>query len=198
MTEHLTEYACEKCTKPFETAEALAMHNQAKHPESMPKKSFSLKPQQKKKIRNWGIVVVMFGLFIWGIYALVAGSETGAEKDQRVPAGAIHWHPTLKIIIKGEEQVIPANLGLEAVHLPIHTHDPSGILHYENNRPTAETMKLDFFFKKAWRKTFNSNCIFEYCNGPDGTVTMKVNGQPNTEFENFIPQGDDEIIIEYG
>lgn len=193
----MSEHTCQPCNKEFDTAEARSMHISAKHPEAMPKKTFSLTSHQKKKIRNWGITIAVIGLFIWGIYALGMGSETGSGKDARVPREAIHWHPTLKIIIHGEEQVIPANLGLGAAHLPIHTHDTSGVLHYENNRPTEATMKLGFFFKQAWKKTFDSNCIFEYCNGPDGTVKIAVNGKPNTEFDDFIPQGDDEIVIEY-
>ncbi|MBI2664665.1 hypothetical protein HYX10_04995 [Candidatus Woesearchaeota archaeon] len=115
-----------------------------------------------------------------------------------VPKGPIHWHPELTVIIKGEVQNIPRNLGLGSVHKPVHTHDDVPVLHYENSRPTAETVTLGYFFSDVWRKTFNSQCIFSYCSGAEGNLSMTVNGKPNFQFDNYIPKDGDKIVIMFG
>lgn len=127
-----------------------------------------------------------------------------------VPKQPIHWHPYLKIIINGNEIEIPANIGvtignvidtdigMEYQMSPTHTHSNDGKIHMENNAPwkKPETLTLGYFFK-VWGNTFNSTCIFEYCNGPNGTITMTVNGQPNKEFDKYPMKDGDQIVIEY-
>ena len=102
--------------------------------------------------------------------------------------------PTLNIEIKGIPQIIPTNIGISGAHYPIHTHDSTGTLHYENQQPTFENMRLGYFFK-IWGKKFSSICIFDYCNGNDGSIKMFVNGKENLDFENYIPKDKDEIRI---
>lgn len=107
----------------------------------------------------------------------------------------MHIHPHLAVILKGEAQTIPANVGIDAgcMH-PIHTHDDSGTLHLEF--PTTQDVRLGQFFE-IWGKTFSSQCIFDWCTGEEGTVTMTVNGQENTEFENYMMKDGDRIEIRY-
>lgn len=128
-----------------------------------------------------------------------------------VPEKPIHWHPYLKIIIKGSEVPIPADIGVKTGNIidtdigmdmgmsPTHTHSEDGKIHMENNNPAKkpETLTLGYFFK-VWGETFNESCIFEYCNGPEGTVKMTVNGQPNYEFGDYKMKDGDRIVIEYG
>lgn len=59
-------------------------------------------------------------------------------------------------------------------------------------------MPLHYFFEKVWRKSFNSTCVLNYCNGDSGTVKMFVNGKENAKFENYIPKDKDEILIDFG
>lgn len=58
---------CEICDRIFKDADGLAMHNKAKHPEKVSKER---KPLPVKKIRNWGIfIIILIGiivLIIWG------------------------------------------------------------------------------------------------------------------------------------
>ncbi|MEK7537165.1 MAG: hypothetical protein AAB584_01860 [Patescibacteria group bacterium] len=136
-----------------------------------------------------------FGLIIWG------NRQSGGEQDitkiciqhQNL---RLHIHPRLKIIIKGQEQLIPANVGIASPSCfrPIHTHDGSGTLHIEF--PKARDVRLGEFFL-VWEKRFNSNQIFDYQNGAEGQLKMFVNGQENTEFENYIIKDLDEILIIY-
>src|SRR5262249_43759878 len=69
---------------------------------------------------------------------------------------AMHIHPKLTIIINGQQQVIPASIGLTypsgssnpnssfTAATPIHTHDTSGYLHVESTQ--VYTFRLSDFF----------------------------------------------------
>lgn len=191
----MSEHICHNCEKSFNSADALAMHNHSKHPEEYRKPFFT--SQQKKKIRNWSIFIVMIGLTIWGFYYSSKRNEIANTQLQfEVPRGPIHWHPHLTIKIDEIEQVIPPGIGLSGVHLPMHTHEADGIIHMENNNPTKQTVILGYFFK-AWGKTFNKECIFDYCTDK-GTLKMYVNGKENFDLENYFMKDKDKILIEYG
>jgi hypothetical protein len=153
------------------------------------------------------IIIGAVGLGL-GLYSLLAVSKTTGYVS--LPNKPIHWHPHLEIIIKGEKVVIPANIGIGASYSSspfydsmmgmtnVHTHDDSGTLHWEvmMYAPTREDLYLSNFFQ-VWGKTFNENCIFEFCNGPEGSMKMFVNGKQNNDFERYIIRDGDEIVIEF-
>ena len=150
------------------------------------------------------LVVLIFAAF-FGFFR----NSSKVEYPPGIPQQPIHWHPKLKIIIKGEEQFIPPGIGINIGNsidydisgmriAPTHTHESDGTIHLENNRPwqKPETLTLGYFFK-VWGKNFNSSCIFEYCNNENSKLTMNINDQPNFEFERYIMHDKDEIVIEY-
>lgn len=146
-----------------------------------------------------GITLITIAIIAGGIFLLSKqqSEEASVPQDQVVSRQGIHWHPTLTVLIDGEKQEIPANLGIGAVHQPIHTHDLSGTLHLEvQGLVTKDETKLGAFFQ-IWGKQFNSNCIFDKCNGDEGTVKMTVNGKENKEFENYQMKDADNIEILY-
>ena len=57
-----------------------------------------------------------------------------------------------------------------------------------------DDIKLGKFFD-IWGKTFNKACIFDKCSGSDGQVNMLVNGELNSEFENYTMKDGDKIEI---
>ncbi len=185
---------CEPCNRDFDSAEALQMHNQAKHAEAV---KTGLSSAQKKKLRHWVLAFVLLGLIIFGFGFWVKSSKTVDDTipDFEVPKRPIHWHPHLTIRIDGKEMKIPKDIGIGNVHYPIHTHENDGVLHLENNRPTKETLILGYFFK-VWGKKFSKDCIFDYCTDK-GTLKMYVNGKENFEYQNYFLQDKDEIVIEY-
>lgn len=143
---------------------------------------------------------------------LVSGTPTtplGGTEDV-VSTSGIHWHPELSIIIKGQKQAIPANIGIGMQYAgykyydsmmmmaDMHTHDVSGQIHWEvmQGPVTKDEVTLSAFFG-IWGKTFSNSCIFEYCNGAEGTVKMLVNGKENTEFEKYLVKDNDKIEISY-
>ena len=114
-----------------------------------------------------------------------------------VSRSGLHWHPELRISIKGKTQDIPENLGIGVRHNPIHTHDRDSVFHLEfQGLVTMDNLRLREFFK-VWSKRFNRICIFEYCNGPEGNVKMLVNGEENREFESYVMKDRDKIEITY-
>lgn len=152
---------------------------------------------ETKVILIGGVLTVL--LVVGAIFLLTKQSEQEASvsEDQVVSRRGIHWHPTLTILIKGEKQEITPNIGIGGIHQPIHTHDNSGTLHLEvSGLVTKDETKLGRFFR-IWGKEFNPNCIFDKCNGSEGTVKMFVNSQENKDFENYQMKDGDNIEIRY-
>ncbi len=177
-------------------------------------KAQELKSRKQGKFLKYGLfLLIIIGISYWmtsasspsgqTVYKVVdsqgqANPTLNTQNPGQIPTGPIHWHPHLTIIINEQEQVIPAEIGLQQTpHSPVHTHETDGIIHLENSRPTAENMKLKFFFD-VWNKKFNKECIFEFCNSGDKKVKFTVNGKENTDFENYIMADGDKMVIEYG
>lgn len=139
-------------------------------------------------------------LVVGAVFLLSREEQVNVSEDQIISRRGIHWHPRLTIIIKGEKQELPADFGLGAIHSPIHTHaadSKQGILHMEMSGLVAkDEAKLGKWFQ-LWGKQFNSNCIFDKCNGSEGAVKMVVNGAENNEFENYLMKDGDRIEVKY-
>lgn len=170
---------------------------------------YELKKQKKeteRKQREHGkqtknIAYIIMGLLVVvgvvaGIWWLVANQEPIEEGDI-ISRTSIHWHPQLDIRIHGERQEIPANIGITGLghSSSVHTHDSSGTLHYETSAPVLRDHLMIVQLFDSWKRQFNSQCIFEFCNGDQGTVSMFVNGEPNDEFEMYAIQDGDKIEI---
>lgn len=145
------------------------------------------------------------GALIW-----YSATRPQVQEGEIVSRGGVHWHPELAIYIKGQKQVVPANIGIGMQYAgyprfdpmmgmtDMHTHDDSGTLHWEvmKGPVTKDDVRIGSFFR-IWGKTFSKDCIFEYCNSSDGTIKMFVNGEENGEFENYLVNDKDKIEIRY-
>ena len=146
-------------------------------------------------------------LIIAGIAALllVGGtlwSKSIANSDPNVVAsGGIHWHPQLTIYVKGQQVTIPQNLGIgqqfantrgydpQMQMAAMHTHEDLPLIHLEfmNGPVYKQDVTLGQFFK-IWGKDMRSF----------GTnMRMTVNGQPNTDYENYVMHDGDKIELQY-
>ena len=127
------------------------------------------------------VVILMVGGAWW--------SKSLQSKDpEGVATNGIHWHPKLMIYVKGEPFNIPSNIGLAGTHQPIHTHDDLPIIHLEfGGRVTKSDVQLGKFFR-SWGKDFTEL---------GKTVRMTVNGEENTEFENYEMKDGDNIELRY-
>lgn len=204
---------CRKCAKEFDSENALSQHDKTKHSPEVAGLKF-----HPKTIAVYAIIaLVAGGVGYWALQSIT--NPTNPNPDYTISTtkneGAlasnqpVHWHPSLKITIKGSPQIITANTGVGQQYAGnplyessmgmtgLHTHDASGTLHWEIPRPPRESdLRLGNFFS-IWKKTFNKDCIFEFCNSAEGTVKMSVNGKPNTEFENYLVRDKDAIEIRY-
>lgn len=153
---------------------------------------------------------VITTLMVIGGAFLLTRQDTSVPEDQIVSKSGIHWHPKLTILIKGEKQEMPANIGIGTQYANhplydsmmqmtnIHTHDNSGTLHWEVMKGPVkkDDVKLGQFFS-IWDKQFKPSCIFDKCSGEEGKVKMLVNGQENQEFESYHVRDGDNIEIRY-
>lgn len=156
-----------------------------------------------------GIILIVGFILVLFLVLLKNGQEVVLNgKETSIPKESIHWHPKLTILIDGKPISIPNDIGRKTgrtvdTHLsgmkmsPTHTHESDGTIHLENLNPSSkpETLTLGYFFY-VWDKTFSSTCIFEYCTDK-GKLKMIVNGEENTNYEDFIMHDKDDILIEY-
>lgn len=117
----------------------------------------------------------------------------------------MHIHPHLTIRINGQDQVIPANIGITANGLsPIHTHDATGKLHVESPQILAFRLKDFFTIWKNWSNN-DPNIVFtatnilghEVVDPNHQRITMTVDGVPSTDFGDLILKDLQNILISY-
>ncbi len=160
-----------------------------KQQEKMEAKEAIVKSRQAKKITRW-IGWSAFGLLVIVGLVWIAASQPKTLQDDILSRSGFHWHPEVTIYIKGIKQDIPENIGIGAVHKPIHTHDDSGqgIVHMEFQGLVRKQNATLGKFLKNWGKDINSF----------GTnVKMTVNGQDNTELENYVMNDKDKIELRF-
>lgn len=145
----------------------------------------------RKNFFTWAIVLAAIGGVTFGVFKYFSSPSpdnvSANVLSSCVNHGGIsmHIHPHLTIIKNGEEQEIPANIGVSVACMrPIHTHDSSGKLHIEFPRQHDFTLR-DFF--EIWDKAFSSA----------EDLSMTVNGVSNSELENLIFRDGDQIVISY-
>lgn len=149
-----------------------------------------------RRIATISAVVIVLGGIAGFIIWDIANRKPISAEDVLAKNG-LHWHPKLELFIKGEERKIPANIGMGAVHNPIHTHDADNVIHLEfSGKVLKSDVEIGKFFQ-VWGKQFNASCILEFCNGEGGTVKMLVNGKENVEFEKYQMKDNDKIEIRY-
>lgn len=205
----MEKWVCAKCGKKFDSDSALNQHDKIKHVSEVAGITF-----HAKTLFIYGIAAILAGVFVYFTFQSITSVKSPipvslTNDNPIVFDKPVHWHPNLKITIKGTPEVIPANvgIGLQYASNPlfessmgmtgIHTHDSSGTLHWEIPRPPRESdLKIGNFFS-VWKKTFDKDCIFGFCTGNQGAVKMFVNEKSNSDFENYLIKDRDIIEIRY-
>ncbi len=153
---------------------------------------------EKKVLITGGLVTL--GLLVGAIFLFTRSENLNVPEDQIVAKQGLHWHPKITVMINGEKQELPANLGMGTVHGKIHTHaqdNKEGVIHMEmQGVVTKEDTKLAHLFQ-VWGKDFSSTKLFDKTTVPEASVKMTVNGQENTEFENYLMRDGDTIEVKY-
>lgn len=127
--------------------------------------------------------VLFFGGMIWWSKSLQS------EDPDVIARTGLHWHSTLEIYVNGEKQEVSPNIGVTGGSmLPMHTHEPNGTVHIESaGLVRKDDVTLGRFFE-IWRRDFREL---------GQNVTMTVNGEPNTEYENYEMKDGDKIELRY-
>lgn len=110
--------------------------------------------------------------------------------------GMMHFHPQLTFVVDDKQATVPAQIGIDPTlwqdhsldsygmqgMAPLHTHDTSGIIHVESYANRYYTFGE---FLSIWGLNL------------DGykQVTMAVNGQPVSDYKNYILKDGDKIIL---
>lgn len=147
------------------------------------------------------VVLVLGGLFVFTTPSPVSETQTTrtnreiATTCDKEMAQGYHIHPTLEIIVNGENIPIPPNVGVQATCMTaLHTHSPDGLIHVESPEKRDFTL-ADFF--AVWNKPFSKDQILNYRADENHKITVKVNDQIVETFEQTVLKDKDRIVITY-
>jgi hypothetical protein len=89
---------------------------------------------------------------------------------------AVHIHQHLDLYVDGRKILVPAGIGIDPAvgYAPLHTHDPSGVIHVES--PTVRTYTLGEFFA-VWGVRITPSCLGGYCAGGGRQLRLFVDGR---------------------
>lgn len=148
-------------------------------------------------------IVIVIALF-YLLKSFSIGSEQNTETSGSVtqPQRLIyHAHADFKVFLNGKE--LSFNLKKYDVANPfmhMHLNNPDGdkLIHIEG----LANMTINIFFQSLGIK-FNATCFIldnvqNFCNQPDKKIRFLVNGKENLEFDYYIPEDSDRILITYG
>jgi hypothetical protein len=149
--------------------------------------------KNKKTILWIGLIVIaIIGLIVWGSSGYEASAGTWEDTDVLcLPAGHAnlgqHIHPDLKIIVDGEAEEIPSNIGVSSECMAeTHTHDSSGEIHLETVSSNKEMTLADFF--AVWGEPIKR----------DGYETsVIINGEQVLDPGSVVLKDRDQILVEY-
>jgi sulfur carrier protein ThiS len=160
-----------------------------------------------KKYSGFVIVIVFIlvisGLLLWS-RALKNKTEksledmTSREVALRMTmdmATEFHIHPEIEVIINGEKQDIPPNIGVKQNGMTaLHTHEGGGVIHVES--PIQKDFTVGDFFA-VWGKIFTKDQIINSVVDESHQIIVTVNGSTVDTFENTVMNDNDKIIISY-
>ena len=129
---------------------------------------------------------------------LCSGTHTG-EWNGLPPTGKekYHQHALLRIYQDGLLVPVPKDVGIDLkrkVIAAIHTHDATGVLHFESDTPFRHTLG-DVF--EIWGLTFGPGQVGTLKDGDGRTVRVYVNGKQVADPAAYRVRKNDVIVIRY-
>jgi hypothetical protein len=110
-----------------------------------------------------------------------------------------HTHQHLDLFVDGQPVLIPADIGIDRVHLilsPIHTHDATRIIHVES--PIVREFTLGEFFD-VWGVRFDAHCLGGVCEGNGRVLSVYRNGQQVTgDPRSIVLDAHEELVVAIG
>ena len=158
--------------------------------------------RQENFLKNAGMAILALAVVAAIAFFALQGNANRPKLDTRgisFPLVNVHWHATPHIFLCGGERLIPTPPETNPL---LHTHEDR-LIHIEGSVSGPELITLERFFDGLDIK-FSETEIWGKKNGDicensvnAGNVSMKVNGQPNAEFQNFVPKDGDVIEIRF-
>jgi hypothetical protein len=111
---------------------------------------------------------------------------------------AFHIHALLRIYVDVRFVPVPAQIGIDPQGrflAPLHTHDASGIVHIEADRPFPFT--LGQFFA-VWGVRFTNARIGGYADRGDRRLRVYVDGRLAADPVRHVLRAHDRIVVGYG
>ena len=109
-----------------------------------------------------------------------------------------HQHAQLRIYVDGLLVQSPTNMGLDyknKVFSSLHTHEPSGVIHQESDKPFVATLG-DVF--AIWGVTFGPGQLGSLKNGDGRKLRVYVNGTKIEDPATYKIKKNDNIVIAFG
>jgi hypothetical protein len=130
----------------------------------------------------------------------------GGGDPEYDPNTNFHIHYQLDLFVNGTQQAIPTGVGnnVGANSGKIHTHDMSGLIHVHPGPRTTFVTVGEFF--DAWKNdtvlgnanaTLTSTNLLGNVANMTHTVRMYVNGELNTDFQNYEFHDGDKVVVSY-
>ncbi len=159
------------------------------------------KSYQESSFAIWwivGIIVIsalLIGFLVFRNSAVAKTNRELALSCTTEMATQFHIHPHLEIIILGQQQEVPADIGIvNGCMNPLHTHDNTGKIHIESPEKRDFTL-ADFF--AVWNKPFNKYQILDYKADDQHSIKETINGNQVQDYENTTLRDNDQIVISY-
>ena len=110
----------------------------------------------------------------------------------------IHHHALIHIYNDGLLVPVAPNIGIDRkskAYSSVHTHDPTGIIHMESDRPHKFTLG-EFF--AIWGVRFGNKSLGSFQNSGDKQVHVYVNGKRISDPAHYVMRDRDNISVGYG
>jgi len=145
------------------------------------------------------VIVIAIGIAVFMTYQQPKALPGNAYANPPMDAmGMMHFHPSLTLVVDGKPAPVPAQIGIDPTMwqnhsldlygmkgmAPLHTHDTSGTIHIESyaNRYYTFGQLLDI-----WGLDLSAY----------KQVTVTVNGQPVSDYQNYVLNDGDKIILSF-
>ena len=156
----------------------------------------------KNSIIAGGAVVIAIVLIAGAVMMNGNGSALSERTNREVAltcttdmATEFHVHPNLSIIISGERQVLPANIGIKPTCMSsLHTHTADGVIHVES--PEKRDFTLSDFFA-VWGESFTKDEVLGFKADATHQIRVTVNGVEVDTYENTVLKDLEKIVISY-
>lgn len=163
-------------------------------------------PPRSRRVWIWVLVGAgVIGGATWWLMARphpTTAQQTAAARQRHADlvaqcttdaATVMHIHPHIRIVINGDEQAVPTDVGISATcQRALHTHDGTGVIHVESPRQDDFTL-ADFF--SVWGKSLSSTKVLDTSLDDQHQLKFFVNGKAVTTGPQTIMRDRESLAI---